>query len=211
MNNIRFKYPRTPHLPWSAGGSRDDLCLSDTTHFSGREVVVTEKMDGENTTLYHDYLHARSIDGRHHPSRDWIKRLHGEIAHQIPEGWRFCGENLYARHSIAYEDLPGYFLLFSIWNDENRCLNWEDTAAWAARLELPLPSVMYRGMWDEAAIRGLQYDPAVCEGYVVRTAEGFAYEHFARHVAKAVRRGHVRTDDHWMHGVAVPNQLRVKN
>jgi len=45
----------------------------------GREVVVTEKMDGENTTMYCDNIHARSIDGRHHPSRDWVKMTVGEI------------------------------------------------------------------------------------------------------------------------------------
>ncbi|MGB3444528.1 MAG: hypothetical protein WBA97_37795 [Actinophytocola sp.] len=27
---------------------------------AGREVVVAEKLDDENTTLYHDGLHARS-------------------------------------------------------------------------------------------------------------------------------------------------------
>lgn len=36
-------------------------------------VVITEKMDGENTTLYRDGLHARSLDSRHHPSRNWVK------------------------------------------------------------------------------------------------------------------------------------------
>lgn len=59
--------------------------------------------------------HACS-SSRYTPSRDWIKALHGQIAHEIPEGWRLCGENLYARHSIAYDALPSYFTLFSIWD-----------------------------------------------------------------------------------------------
>ena len=99
------KYPRSPHLPWSEGGTSDDAYLFDTDHFAGKEVVITEKMDGENTSMYRDGIHARSIDGRHHPSRDWVKALHGKICLEIPEGWRLCGENLYARHSIAYEEL----------------------------------------------------------------------------------------------------------
>ena len=68
------KYPRTPHLPWSPGASQDDVFSLDARHFEGQTVIITEKMDGENTTLYRDYLHARSVDGRHHPSRNWVKQ-----------------------------------------------------------------------------------------------------------------------------------------
>src|SRR5690554_4811700 len=110
----RHKYPRTRHLPWSPGASHDDLVSREVESFVGQRIIVTEKMDGENTTLYRDHLHARSLDSRHHPSRDWVKALHGRIAHEIPERWRVCGENLYARHSIGYEALPSYFMLFSV-------------------------------------------------------------------------------------------------
>ncbi len=61
MNN-RYKYPRTPHLKWSPGRSADDVELATTEAFEGEEVVVTVKLDGENTTIYRDYLHARSLD-----------------------------------------------------------------------------------------------------------------------------------------------------
>ena len=89
----------------------------------GREVVVTEKLDGENTTMYTDYIHARSLDSHHHPSRDWVKQLHGEIGYKIPVGWRVCGENMYARHSIVYYDLTTYFYGFSIWDETNTALS----------------------------------------------------------------------------------------
>lgn len=49
------KYPRTYHLPWSPGATDDDRVLTDEeleANFSGRMVVATEKMDGENTTMY---------------------------------------------------------------------------------------------------------------------------------------------------------------
>src|SRR3546814_8478297 len=73
--------------------------------FEGKRVIVTEKMDGENTTLYRDYIHARSVDGRSHPSRDWVKQFRSGIAADIPEDWRVCGENLFAKHSIHYTAL----------------------------------------------------------------------------------------------------------
>src|SRR3954466_10688581 len=85
---MRVHYPRTPHLPWSPGVTPDDVRAGDLSGLRGREVVVTEKLDGENTTLYADGLHARSLDSAHHPSRAWVKALHGRIAGSIAPGWR---------------------------------------------------------------------------------------------------------------------------
>jgi len=208
MITNRFKYPRTPHLPWSPGNTDDDVILSNTSHFQGKEVVVTEKLDGENTTMYTDYMHARSIDSRHHVSREWIKKLHASISYLIPSGWRLCGENVYARHSIAYDHLETYFYLFSIWDDQNMCLDWVQTLEWAALLGLTTPKTMYTGLWDEKYISHMPVDTVRCEGYVVRTTESFPYHAFNKHVAKWVRKQHVTTqDEHWMHREVVPNKL----
>lgn len=201
------KYPRTPHLPWSPGASDDDVLLADSFMFAGQDVVITEKLDGENTSMYQDHIHARSLDSRNHPSRAWVKAFHGSIAHLIPDGWRLCGENLYARHSLGYDNLKSYFYLFSLWNEHNVCLSWSETKEWAALLGLELPPVLFEGVWDEQQIQGIKLDLAKQEGYVVRTAEGFAYQDFQQHVAKWVRKGHVQTDQHWMHAEVVANKL----
>ncbi len=207
----QVKYPRTHHLPWSEGMHSDDRQLKDVGHFAGRRVIVTEKMDGENTSLYADYFHARSIDSLHHPSRDWAKGFWGRIAHDIPEGWRICAENLYAQHSIAYSDLESYLLGFSIWDERNFCLDWDSTLEYFELLGIRPVKVLFDGEFDEAAIRRL-YDPRKdwgrSEGYVVRLADGFAYRDFRRSVAKFVRQGHIQTTKHWMHGQRViPNGL----
>ncbi len=95
MNTIRVKYPRTPHLPCSQGRAKDDIALDSIEHLERLEdVVVTEKLDGENTTLYHDYLHVRSIDSKSHPSGDWIKRFHAKIRYDIPKDFRIYAEHL---------------------------------------------------------------------------------------------------------------------
>jgi len=44
---MRYKYPRTSHLPWSLGSTNDDKILQSIDHFIDREVVVTVKLDGE--------------------------------------------------------------------------------------------------------------------------------------------------------------------
>lgn len=207
MNEL-FKYPSTPHLPWSPGGSKDDAYLIDIDHLNAREVVVTEKMDGENTSMYQHVIHARSVDGRHHPSRDWVKALHGRIAQEIPAGWRLCGENLYARHSIPYFELSSYFYLFSIWTHENEALSWDETVEWASLLGLETVPVLYRGEFNRRTIESIKIDTAKQEGYVVRLADRFRFDDFSHSLAKWVRTGHVQTDQHWMFAEIVPNQLK---
>ncbi len=208
METNRFKYPRTPHLPWSFGNTDDDIILLNTRHFEDKEVVITEKMDGENTTMYMNYIHARSINNRSHVSREWVKKLHASISYLIPSGWRICGENVYARHSIAYNHLESYFYLFSIWNDQNVCLDWAQTIEWAELLGLKTPKKFYQGLWNEKLISQMPIDTTHCEGYVVRTTESFSYNQFNRHVAKWVRKEHVMPDEeHWMNKEVIPNLL----
>lgn len=206
---MRTHYPRTPHLPWSPGATSDDVRLADLAGLTGCEVVVTEKLDGENTTLYADGLHARSLDSAHHPSRGWVKALQGRIGPRIPAGWRICGENMFARHSIPYEDLASHFYGFSVWEGEV-CLDWDPTVDFLRDLGIPTPPVLWRGVFDaraEKALRALKPDTLRQEGYVVRPAGSFPAAAFRRRVAKWVRPGHVTTDTHWMHAEVVQNGL----
>ncbi|MEE6259997.1 RNA ligase family protein [Plantactinospora sonchi] len=203
---MRTAYPRTPHLPWSPGTTPDDVRADGLSELVGREVVVTEKLDGENTTMYRDGLHARSLDSGHHPSRTWVKALHARIAHAVPDGWRVCGENVHARHSIGYQDLESWFFAFSVWAGD-RCLDWDTTVRFTRRLGVPAAPVLWRGRFDERVLRRLRLDLTRQEGYVVRTVDGFTMDEFPRRVAKWVRRDHVRTDAHWMLAPVVENGL----
>lgn len=210
---MRVKYPRTFHLPWSPGMTSDDKVLRSVSGLLSREVVVTEKVDGENTSLYRTGFHARSLDSRHHPSRDWLAQYHATFAHDIPENWRICGENLYARHSLSYTNLPSFFLGFSVWDDQNRCLSWDDTLEFFELLGITPVPVLMRGHLTEADLLALakSLDLDRQEGFVVRPAAAFSYDDFNTHVGKYVRPGHVQTDKHWAHQAIVPNQLATKD
>jgi len=207
-----YKYPRIKHLPWSPGRARDDLILNNTNHFQGKMVVVSIKMDGENTNLYPHTIHARSTDFLSgHLSRDWIKNLWAKIRYQIPDDWRVCGENLYAKHTIHYLYLPAYFLVFSIWDDKNICLSWPETVKWSKQLGLATVPVIYQGLYQEKLIRNLYtktYDGDPCEGYVIRLAESFPFYRFHQSVAKYVRESHVQTDKHWLRQPMIKNSLK---
>jgi hypothetical protein len=207
----RTKYPRTHHLPWTRGATKDDKILGSVKHFEGKQVVVTEKADGENTTIYNGgYMHARSVDSKSHPSQSIVRALAAQVGMDIPEGWRVCGENCYAQHSISYAGLPSYFLVFAIYDENNNCLPWSETVEWAALLGLETVPVLYEGVWDEEAVKacykvwgrlgGLQ------EGYVVRFASGFKYDKFRQSAAKFVRADHVQEGGkHWRATEIVPN------
>lgn len=201
------KYPKTPHLPWSPGVAWDDFSVEPS--FEGK-IVITEKMDGENTTMYGDYIHARSLDMAYHQSRTWIKNLHAKIAHEIPDGWRICGENLFAKHAIPYEGLPSFFLVFSIW-DHNTCLSWADTLAYCDVLGLDTVPVLFTGTWDNAMekeLRAWSLDTTNVEGYVVRSAGSFTVRDFQKNMAKWVRPNHVTKDtQNWKAKQVVPNSL----
>jgi len=204
-----IKYPRTFHLPWSESVSSDDKVLQSLGQFEGEEVVVTEKMDGENTTMYRNHIHARSLDSKGGEDRAWVKQFWSSFCRDIPEGWRICGENLWAKHSVAYTQLPSFFLGFSVWDANNEALSWEETQEWFNILGITSVPTLYQGKWNEKAIRSLwnSSDKESKEGYVVRLARSFRYEEFSTSVGKFVRKGHVQTDKHWRSSVLVPNSL----
>ena len=208
---MRAKYPTTPHFPFSPGLQNDDRLIKTLSELEGREIVVTEKMDGENTTMGVDYIHARSLDSRHHPSRDWVKKFWGEINYMIPHGMRICGENVYAKHSVGYADLDTYFYGFSVWNEDNVALTWDDTVKWFDSLGIQSVPVLYRGPFDLDVLINLakNIDPLKTEGFVARVAGAVHYDEFDLKFAKWVRKEHVQTDKHWMTAEIVPNRLKA--
>lgn len=180
------KYPRTYHLPWS-NLLKDDRILENDEHFKNRRVIVTLKMDGENTTMYNDYIHARSIDSNSHESRNWVKGLWSQISYLLDDNMRICGENLYAVHSIKYEDLPSYFMMFSMWI-ENKCISWEETVEYSKILGLNMVPVIYDGIYDkDLIIKEFSKYEKTHEGYVLRVADEFSYGDFRVSTAKFVR------------------------
>lgn len=205
------KYGRTHHLAFSPGVNDDDRVIRNMEAFKGKRVILSEKMDGENTSMYTDHYHARSVESRNHPSRSWCKAFWGRISGDIPPLWRVCGENLFAQHSIAYSDLDSYFMGFSVWNERNMCLSWDETLEWFELLGIVPVPVLYDGIYDEEKIKDIckNKDWHTSEGGVLRIADSFSYSDFSHAIAKYVRANHVQTNKHWMQGQAVtPNGLR---
>ena len=207
----RIKYPRTPHFPWSPGATDDDKILQDLSVFDKQPVVITEKMDGENTTIYADgYIHARSLDSVSHYTQSWVRQYAASLYPQMDAGMRICGENVFAKHSIAYDNLESYFYGFSIWID-NECLDWDTTLTYFKVLGItPVPTILSLDFFDAGVIKsiGISKDQ---EGYVCRKRNSFIYEDFSTSVAKYVRANHVQTSNHWKYDSNIETNKLCQN
>jgi hypothetical protein len=151
------------------------------------------------------------MDSSYHESRTYVKALWGQKKHEIPESMRICGENVFAEHSIRYDELTNFFYAFSIW-EGNYCLPWDQTLEWLELLRLEAVPVLYKGIWDEDKVKACMVGESrykgLQEGYVVRLTRGFFYEDFSRCVAKFVRHNHVQTSQHWMYEKIRVNGLK---
>ncbi len=204
MDTVLRKYPRTPHLPQSEGMTDDDKMASSETlaHLqSGVELVVTEKMDGGNITMYRDAFHGRSLDSGTHPWDTRARALWASVRHLIPEGWRVSGESMQARRSVSYDLLPGVYIVFGVWDETNTLLSWDDMVYAAESMGLPVVPLLYRGTDYKEAVTAWskQRDAETSEGYVMRDAGSIPYDMFDKRIAKMVRANHVRTRADWRH------------
>lgn len=207
----RVKFPKTFHVPWSTGTS-DDKTLETDSHMEGMDVVVTLKMDGENTTISKDFIHARSLYDPVHPSQTWVKQLRGNIAYRMWDE-RLHGENLYAKHTVEYDELPSYFMLFGV-SIEDQYLDWQDVKDHAEYFDLVTVPAIYEGKYDAKAIEKA-YEPyrAKHEGYVIRNSKQFPLSEYNTNVAKYVNPGFRQAlkenNVHWATAPVVPNKLKV--
>jgi hypothetical protein len=204
------KYPRTYHLPYSPGTTSDDRIAADVSALFREPVVITEKLDGENTCLNRYGVFARSHGA---PTRNpWAGYLQErwQILHRDLGSLELFGESLYAMHSIEYTGLEDYFFLFAI-RDGERWLSWDEVETYAFLLALPTVPVLFRGSLDEPSLRDRittfvrepsalsdpEVGPSQREGVVARAARELHDSEFSTHVFKWVRKGHVQTTEHW--------------
>ena len=209
---VNTKYPRTYHLPYSPGATKDDKKLQGDwfKYYIGQEVVITAKLDGENSAMTAHDVYARSHAA---PTRNpWNRNLWDpqtglfwKIKQYIGENETIYGENLYGEHSIHYNKLTDYFHLFAA-NDGVNWYSWDDVKMMADIMNIPHVPELWRGLiYKESDLQKLveqyvhesEWYGDIREGVVVRITDSFPLEDFAKHVCKWVRPNHVQTDEHW--------------
>lgn len=203
-----MKYNRTYHLPFSPGTTNDDRINYDWQGILEHELVITEKLDGENTCLKTSGVYARSHGAVN--QNPWARNM-WEIWERVkmdledePENLDIFGENLYGVHSIEYTNLEHYFFTFAMRKGET-WLSWEQVEEISYLLSLPIAPVIAKGKFTEEDIKNIidenQKNGSAfggeSEGVVIRIADSFHNNDFSNSVLKWVREGHVKTDEHW--------------
>jgi len=202
-----MKYLRTKHLPGSPGFTDDDERLSSFDHFTGREVIWSEKLDGECTSMRTRVMHARSEESQHHPSQCWLKAFYASFAWKIPEYMQIVGESVYAKHSIFYDSLSTYFYVFAVIDLQKRVFrSIDDTLQICEDFNLEFVPILRRGTFDsEFVVPKKSVFGDRVEGYVVRAVEEFSVEEMKTSVAKW--RYPLEANKHWK-TQWVPNKLK---
>lgn len=205
----KVKYPRTLHLPFSKSITSNDKVLHNyLDYFKGKKVVITEKMDGENMTIYNDYFHSRSITANKKEYQTYMYSLIVHIQQELSDNIRLCAEYMYATHSIKYDNLQGYLYLLSVW-DNNKCLSWDKVKEYSDKYNLPIPLELYTGIFSEKELlKSIKIaENNGSEGVVMRVYDSFDYDNFSTNVVKYVRENHIQTDSSWGKDIQINNIL----
>ncbi len=214
--SISRKYGRTYHFPFSPGTTSDDRI--NHTYWDDMKkiqtIVHTEKLDGENNCLSRYGVFARSHAAP--TTSPWTSSLRERWALLKDDlgDVELFGENLYAVHSIEYRTIEQHYYVFGV-RILDAWLSWEEVKFYAAMFDFPtVPELEIVTPDDEPTFRlGVlelaaknsvlnSYDvltnlPCTCEGVVSRNTSEYKVDEFSHHVFKYVRKGHVKTDEHW--------------
>jgi hypothetical protein len=217
---IRTKYPRTYHLPFSPGRGKDDKVMWSVDHLVGLPLTITEKMDGSNVCMTNKECFSRSHSGPPtHESFNGFKALHSTIKNLIRDDILIFGEWCFAKHSISYDKLPAYFLLFGVKDTaNNEWGSWQDVELFAQHLGVRTVPVIEQEIVFKTAKELEQFvtyeanKQSLCgndrEGLVVRKRLAFDDKEFSTMMAKYVRKNHVQTTTHWKFQQLVRNELK---
>jgi len=232
-----FKFPRTPHL-WNTGAAtRDDIKLDAALSAmyygpDARTVTVTEKVDGANLGIS---LSANwEIECQHRGQRvvyttsseysklkGWLERKSKFLCEILePENQILFGEWCAVKHSIFYDNLPDYFLVFDLYDRLKRQFMSRQKVEALCRGRFEMTRCIERRRFQsKEEIEALMNDTMSCyrlktpgpvEGlYLKLEDEG---EGVNVHRAKLVRSDFIQGMDggHWIHQQTVHNSVRLR-
>lgn len=224
MGSLPHKFPRTPHL-WGSGSTRDDrvLSLAETRAFLAEPLIVEEKVDGSNLGVgFDESTGALSVQNRGHvlgrgehaqysPLWPFLAERHDALFEALGTARILFGEWCYARHSVAYDRLPSYFLAFDLYD--------KSTGTFAARAALEqlahragiatVPVLDYSArLADTAAVAAMVGPSRVgssrAEGVYLRRETNGRLSARAKYVRPDFTAG---ISEHWASRPVTPNRL----
>ncbi|MEV4696926.1 RNA ligase family protein [Pseudomonas brassicacearum] len=214
MNDF-FRFPHTPHLAWIAHGSpRGDKILSphEVDFLIDNNVIIEEKLDGANLGISLDangnlqvqnrgqYLHP-PYSGQFSRLNSWLLQHREGLLAMLKPGQIVFGEWCAARHSLNYTKLPDWFLVFDIFDNENKKF-WSCSKRdkLASGLELHTVPCIFNGhvttkqLIETVMNQDSRYRPGKLEGIIIRRDS----KNWCEAKAKLVRPDFTQSiEDHW--------------
>lgn len=225
MNEL-FRFPHTPHLAWLGDGEpRDDKVLSpvETRELLASDVVIEEKLDGANvgfSVSADGKLRAQNRShylvapyaGQFSRLRSWMPAHEEELIKALGSNLIAFGEWCAARHSLTYEHLPDWWLLFDVY-DQSEQQFWSTMRRnqWAVNLGISTVPTLDRGKLSLNSLEqtlqagGSAFSTGTLEGVVVRSED----DTWLKTRAKLVRADFTQSiESHWRTRTLEWNRLR---
>lgn len=224
MTNDFHKFPRTPHLAVLADSViRDDKVMSASEReiFLRHELVVEEKVDGANLGISFDrearvrcqnrgaYLQF-PYKGQWKKLSEWLAPRNDILFEKLADQYILFGEWCYARHSVFYGKLPGWFLGFDIFDKVNlRFLSCSKRDALFRDIGIYGVPIIAKGHFTLSELKEMLTISHLCD----QPAEGiylrFDQEDWLKQRAKLVRPEFIQSvGDHWTRGGIKANKLK---
>lgn len=182
------RFPRTPHLAvLGPVDVRDDKVMSPeaATAFLDEDITVEEKADGENLGLSvvdgrlvaqsrgsYVELGGQSFRGL----AAWLGPRASRIAGELGQDLILFGEWCAVRHSVPYDALPDWLLVFDVYDHRTKGF-WQldERDLLAEALQLSLAPRLAKGRFDLGELQGLlgtsRLGDTPMEGLVLRHSE----------------------------------------
>lgn len=226
IDNGFFKFPRTRHLFNLGSASRDDLLLTpcEQNEFINCEVYVEEKIDGANLGIsidpdtYKVMFQNRShfVNSSYHKQFEkldvWLGNNSVELFDIIEPGRHILfGEWLYMKHSINYENLPGYFIAFDLYDRKSKQFySRNKLEELLSKTNIPLVKLIERTQFKKlddlikiaTETKSAYYDGLI-EGVYVKKSD----DNWVVNRGKIVRSDFIAGDKFWSKGIHVINGL----
>lgn len=133
------KYCRSLHAQISLGTTSDDRFMPNgylKAFADKKELVLTEKLDGQNNCFSKKGVFARSHAAPTEHPWDKPMRERWSLIKNDLNNLEIFGENMYGIHSIAYSQLESYFYVFGV-REGDQWLSWEEVKFYAGMLDFP--------------------------------------------------------------------------
>lgn len=196
------------------------LPKDDVKLLLGGRVIVEEKLDGANTGIirhksgFHLQKRGSLVGTSEHAQfqffHNWAHYQNYEKIMKVPIGYIIYGELMYAIHTVYYDELPDYFLVFDVWH-EGRFLNYEERNDFCQKYKFHQVPLITKDFYNVDDLFDLipnksEYGNEPAEGIVIKR---YSKKNYTR--AKLVREEFVKKvndSDHWIHKKLKKNLLK---